>query len=82
MIQNPLTEKKSVPKKKLSEKVVRQYTMSGTYIQEFKSTGEAAKSIGLKPDSITDVMSGRRNSAGGFIWKKCDRSSPRDNIVP
>ncbi len=36
----------------------------------------------LTVDHITNVTSGRRQSAGGFLWKRCEANSPIENISP
>lgn len=45
-----------------------QYSLDGRYIQSFDSRLEAAESIGVHPARISDVVCGRRNSCGGFLW--------------
>lgn len=62
--------------------VIRQYTMEGNFLKEFESVSTAASETGLRVDTITNATSGRRNSAGGYLWKKCPTGSPVENIVP
>lgn len=62
--------------------VVRQYQMDGTFVREFATAKLAAAEIGVGADTITNVTSGRRNSAKGFLWRKCAADSPIENIVP
>lgn len=70
------------PHKNKEDIVVRQYNMDGTFLKEYESSSQAASETGLRIDAITNVISGRRNSAGGFLWKKCPKESPVENIVP
>ena len=62
--------------------VIRQYQMDGTFVKEFASTKFAAAEIGVEADTITNVTSGKRNSAGGFLWRRCNADTPAENIVP
>jgi group I intron endonuclease len=55
-------------------KEVSQYTLDGLKIRDFKSIADAVsilKEIGIKISSskISLCISGKRNKAGGFIWK-------------
>lgn len=76
------------PSKSKSEKeqgpvsTIRQYSLDGTFLKEFESVQSAAAETGLRVDAITNVTSGRRNSIGGFLWKKCLAGSAIENIVP
>lgn len=67
---------------KVSATVIRQYAMDGTFVKEFESSSHASLETGLRVDTITNATSGRRNSAGGFLWKKCLTNSPIENITP
>lgn len=78
---------KNKPKRKLPFKikedmVIRQYNLDGIFLKEFESSRHAASETGLRIDTITNVIAGRRNSAGGFLWKKCPKGSPIKNIIP
>lgn len=75
-------KKKTDPIQKVSTTVIRQYAMDGTFVKEFESSSHAALETGLRVDTITNATSGRRNSAGGFLWKKCLTNSPIENITP
>lgn len=50
-------------------KKVKQYDLKGNYIQTFDSVAEASKQTGTNQHSISNVACGRRNKAGGYIWK-------------
>lgn len=75
-----LWQKKRKKKKQIF--VIRQFTLDGTFLMEFKSVQDAANAVGLRVDAITNATSGRRNSAGGFLWRKCEAYSQIENIVP
>lgn len=49
-------------------KPVEQWT-NDEYIQSFPSIKDAAKYLGICPSSITEVVKGKRRTAGGYIWK-------------
>lgn len=46
---------------------VIQYTLDGQFVAEYASTQEASRQTGIQ--HISDVCLGKRNKAGGFIWK-------------
>ena len=46
---------------------VLQYDLEGNFIKEWPSAAEAKRQLGI--DNITVVCSGKRKTAGGFIWK-------------
>ena len=53
-------------------KPVRQYTLTGAFIQEFVSASQATKflpDLKLNRQNIQKVCNGERKSCGGFIWK-------------
>ena len=50
-------------------RAVEQYDLSGNYIASFRSIKEAGNQTGTKPCSISNVLAGRRNKAGGYVWK-------------
>lgn len=50
-------------------KPVDQYSKSGKLIRTFAGQREAQRITGIHQGSITQVCSGKRNTAGGFIWK-------------
>lgn len=78
-----LSIKPTIKTKQVKPKtVIRQYTMDGIFLKEFASPSLAAEEFGIRVDAITNATSGRRNSAGGFLWKKCSIDSPIENIEP
>lgn len=54
---------------KTTSKRVAQYNKDGTLISVYSSTGEASRETGVKQPGISMAASGKRGSAGGFIWK-------------
>lgn len=51
-------------------KVVYQYSLDGKFINKYKSTGEAARSIGVNNGShIGECCRGKIKSYKGFIWR-------------
>lgn len=61
---------------------IRQYTLDGCYVGEYENISKAARAAKISADSIGDVAAGRKQSAGGFLWRKCDSQSPKRNIEP
>ncbi len=55
------------PKKNMSP--VNQYDLNGRYIRSFSSIKEAASYVNCSKSNIFDAVSGRQNTAKGFIWK-------------
>ena len=49
---------------------VEQYDENETYIKSYPSIRSAAKSIGIDPKDIREVLNGHQHKAGGYIWKK------------
>lgn len=55
--------------KNAPRKQVNQYDKSHNFIQHFSSIKEAEQETGVCRSSISETCSGKRKSAGGFIWK-------------
>lgn len=53
-------------------KRVAQYTVDGEKIAEYKSITYAAQMTGVHRNSITNVLRGWSNTAGGYGWKYVD----------
>lgn len=51
------------------KKAVCQLTMSGEVVEIFPILNEAARRTGVNAAHICDVCKGKRNRAGGYIWK-------------
>lgn len=50
-------------------KKVIQYDLKGNYINTYDSLVEASRQNNVSPHGICNVACGRRNKAGGYIWK-------------
>ena len=50
-------------------KKVSQYDLQGNYIRTFDSFAEAARTTHTAPCSISNVVNGRRHTAGGYVWR-------------
>ncbi|MBD5252332.1 MAG: hypothetical protein HDS49_04815 [Bacteroides sp.] len=45
------------------------YTLDNQLVTTYPSTKEAASDLGVKPPSIFNVLSGKRKTCKGYIWK-------------
>lgn len=52
------------------EKQVHQYTLSGKYLNTFKSDAEAERQTSVTKQNISKVTLGLRTQAGGYQWKR------------
>lgn len=50
-------------------KKVKQFSLDGSFIKEWPSTIEAARSLKINQGNISNACTGRSKTAGGFIWK-------------
>lgn len=53
-----------------NSKAVVQYDKQGNFIQEWNSQSEAARQLKIKQGDISRCVNSKRDSCGGFIWKK------------
>ena len=51
---------------------VNQYDLCGNFIRQFRSSGEAAKILGLSQGNISACCAGKRNQTGGYVWEKAE----------
>jgi group I intron endonuclease len=51
------------------KKVVQQFSLDGTFINEFNSVSEASKLTGCNKTSIAKTCRDERQSCGGFSWR-------------
>lgn len=51
-------------------KPVKQFDMDGNFIKLWESAKQASQSLGINYSSIGLVVSGERNHAGGYVWKR------------
>ena len=59
--------------------VIYQYDLKGNYIAEYETIREAEKTIGYT--GISAVINGKRNSSGGFLWRRVRIGEPKDTIL-
>ena len=52
---------------KARKKPITQYTKDGTFVKEYDSTTQAVKETGIDGGSISNVLTGKRKSAGGYV---------------
>jgi hypothetical protein len=52
-----------------SKKIIEQYTLEGKYLNTYESISYAANAINSVSTNISKCCSGKRKSAGGYIWK-------------
>lgn len=55
--------------KGIGQKPVLQITKGGEFVQRYSSRNEATIATGVDAGHIGEVCSGKRKSAGGYIWK-------------
>lgn len=63
--------RKNIDKCILIHKHIKQYTIAGEFVQEYKSASEAERITGIKKQQICKVCNKapKYHTAGGFIWK-------------
>lgn len=49
-------------------RLVHQYTREGEYIATYSSTYQAQCTTGVSSGNLSQCASGKRSSAGGFLW--------------
>ena len=50
-------------------KPIAQYTLNGKLLKVWPSPTEVHRQLGISPGNISAVARGKRNKAGGFVWK-------------
>ena len=53
-------------------KRINQYTMDGVFVHSYSSIKEAAKAMGVKPQSISACCRGIVSNSCGFLWRYAD----------
>lgn len=48
------------------------YTLSGTYIKTYRSSGDAAKELGCDASKIRRCIAIKRKSTGGYMFRKAE----------
>ena len=61
---------KSSDKQILNLPIINKYSQDGTLICSYNSVIEASEDTGVHHSSICQCFTGKKKSAGGFIWKK------------
>ena len=66
------------------EKEVHQFSLTGEYLQSFKSISEACRITGINNSSIANVCRRGRGgkSAGGFLWSFSKDTTPKYDPYP
>lgn len=65
---------------KIKSKKISQYDKLGNFIKTYKTIKEASESSGIFASSIGACCKGKRNSAGGFIWKYWNEALQDDDL--
>lgn len=61
---------KGSDKQILNLPMINKYSQDGTLIHSYNSITEASEDTGVHHSSISQCFTGKKKSAGGFIWKK------------
>lgn len=48
---------------------IKQYSLTNVFIKEYTSIKEAGKETNNNPNNISNCLSGRAKTSGGYIWK-------------
>lgn len=49
--------------------IIQQYSLNGDFINEYKSIIQQSKDTGIDNSAISKCARGKRNHAGGYIWR-------------
>lgn len=60
---------KKEEKSKEKVRAVLQYDKEGELVRRYASVSEASRLTDISRSKISEVINGRRNSAGGYIWR-------------
>ena len=63
-------ETKTQTNKINGHKKIRQFDLNGNFIKDWDSLTEASNNLKICIGNISSVINGKRNQAGGYIWKK------------
>lgn len=75
-----ITAKKKLRSKPKRKSSIAQYDVSGKFIREYNTIIEAANQVGISSTSISKVLSGKRNTAAGYVWKKIELKNVKDEF--
>ena len=72
----PIIKEEKRARKKIKENNIKnyivQYDLNGNYVEKYLNMNSASEKVGVSQTSISKVIKGLRNSAGGYIWRKVD----------
>ena len=79
---DPLESKRR--SRRLVQKPIHQYDMTGNFVSWFESQKNAEDKTGINTSNIQDALKKRRKSAGGFLWFYADDPDQPDKskIIP
>lgn len=63
----------------IPEYVIYQYDNTGKFVNEFNTTSDACRAVGVK--SIRKVLLGQQNTAAGYYWRKVHYGTPKEKIA-
>lgn len=74
IVKSQKTKKVVNNRRKSVNKIVKihivNYSLEGEIKHVYNTIGEAAMAVGVSSTSISKVLRGERNTAGGYVWKK------------
>lgn len=70
-MQNSESIKKRAAKRMVS---VKQLTLDNELIQVWPSLGDIQRSLGISRNSVSNCLTGRNKTAGGYVWKYLNKS--------
>lgn len=68
-------QSKKIQKEKIASKIVRQYGLDGSFLNEYKNAAEASTYTGISAKAIRRAARGEHKSAGGYIWKEYEEGA-------
>lgn len=67
--QRELTRKANTGNEYAMRRKIKQYSKEEVFIKEYKSIMDAHRQTGIHNTAISNVLSGKVKTAGGFIWR-------------
>ncbi len=71
------------PLKKVTARMVRtilQFDLKGSYLRQFKDTGEACEAVGVRRQAILNAINGINKKCAGFQWRSAADPMFKDGI--
>ena len=83
-VKKPEFKSKTIIKaeKPISPYVIRKYSIEGEYLFEYASVSEASHENHISEKVINNVIYGIRKTGAGFIWRRSQRNSDIEKIMP